>query len=210
MPPVASLGVGDGLLERQPGAVLGCLLEVLVAQRGAGVGELPLGSLPGGREGHEPEDGPLLAGGRDQPDGPVTLPSVQSDLSEEVEGVDDRRTPSVIHEDLECVVDDGFRALVVALQEHGASQPEVGDCLGARVPQGLGGGQEHFHVDLGPCAVAAGECDGYQDRLGVPAGVAKPRFQLIEARGPLCCLIEIVGRQGGDAQGVHECPCPKQ
>src|ERR1035438_3849412 len=100
---------------------------------------MPLGSFPNVREGREPEVAPLRMGGRTQPDGPVMLAPEQGRLSQDVEGVDDCETPSVVHEYVEGVVDDGLCPVVVALQEHGASQPEVGHCPGTPVPQGFGG-----------------------------------------------------------------------
>ena len=150
-----------------------------------------------------------LLGGSDQPDGALMLAREQGDLSDHIEGVDDPGTPSIVHEYLERVVGDGFCPLVVALKQHGAGQPEVGYCLGAPVPQGFGGGQEPLDVDLGLCAVVPGQRHGDQDLLGVPGEVADLRFLLIQARGPLFCPIEITGRQGGDAQGVHEYPGPE-
>ena len=170
---------------------------------------MPLGSFPSGREGDEPKDAPLLAGGSAQPDGPLMLAPEQGDLSQDVEGVDGCGTPSMVHEYFEGVVGDGFCPVVVALQEHGASQPEVGYCLGTPVPQGSGGSQEPLDVDLGLCAVVPGQRYGCQDLLGVPGEVADLRFLFIEAPGPLFCSIQIAGSQGGDAQGVHEYPGPQ-
>src|SRR5258708_12715022 len=72
----------------------------------------------------------------------------QGDLSEDVEGVDDCGTPSAVEEYFEGVVGEGFCPVVVALQEHSASQPEVGYGLGAPVPQGSDGGQAPLDVDL--------------------------------------------------------------
>ena len=43
----------------------------------------------------------------------------------------------------------------------------------------------------------------------MPGEVADLGFLLIQARRPLRRLIEIAGRQGGDAQGVHEHPGPE-
>jgi hypothetical protein len=50
---------------------------------------MPLGSLPSGPEGNEPKVGPLRMGGSCQPDRPLTLAPEQSDIGEDVEGVDD-------------------------------------------------------------------------------------------------------------------------
>src|SRR4029077_11722731 len=170
---------------------------------------MPLGSFPSGGEGDEPEDAPLLAGGGGQPDGPLMLALEQGDLSEDVEGVDDCGAPSAVEEYFEGVVGEGFCPVVVALQEHSASLPEVGYGPGAPVPQGAGGGQEPLDVDLGLRAVVPGQRHGYQDLLGVPGQVADLRFLLVEAAGPLSCSIEIPGSQGGGAQGVHEYPGPQ-
>src|SRR5216684_2923396 len=133
----------------------------------------------------------------------------QGDLSEDVEGVDDCGARSAVEQYFEGVVGEGFCPVVVALQEHSASQPEVGYGLGAPVPQGFGGGQEPLDVDLGLYAVVPGQRHGHQDLLGVPAEVADLRFLLVEAPGPLFRSIEIAGSQGRDAQGVHEYPGPE-
>src|SRR5271169_399721 len=101
---------------------------------------MPLGSLPSGREGYEPEDAPLLVSGSAQSDGPLMLAPEQGDLSDHIEGVDNPRTPPVVHEHLECVVGDGLSPLVVTLKQQGAGQPEVARGPGAPVPQGFGGG----------------------------------------------------------------------
>src|SRR5580693_2072954 len=145
---------------------------------------MPLGSFLSGGEGDEPEDAPLLAGGGSQPDGPLMLAPEQGDLSEDVEGVDDCGAPSAVEEYFEGVVGEGFCPVVVALQEHGASQPEVCNCLGTPVPQGLGGGQQPLDVDLGLGAVVAGQRHSDQDLLGLPGDGVDLRFALIEARGP--------------------------
>ena len=149
MAPVAPLGVGDGLLEGQPGAVLNRPFQAVVAQRGAGRGQVQHRCLPEHRECHEAKRRPLPLGRGDEPDGALVLPGADGDLGDHVEGVDHRETPAVVDEHLERVVGDGFRPLVVAFEQQGAGQPEVGECLGPAVPQWLGGGQQPFDVDLG-------------------------------------------------------------
>src|SRR5260370_27137906 len=165
---------------------------------------MPLGSFPSGGEGDEPEDAPLLAGGGGQSDGPLMLAPEQGDLSEDVEGVDDCGAPSAVEQYFEGVVGEAFCPVVVALQEHSASQPEVGYGLGAPVPQGSDRGQEPLDVDLGLRAVVPGQRHGYQGLLGMPGQVADLRFLLVEAAGPLSCSVEIPGSQGGETPSVRE------
>ena len=115
--PPAPLGVGHGLLERQPGAVLQSPVKTLVAQCSAGRGQVPLSSLPKHRESHEAERGPLLLGCSNEPDGALILSREQGDLSDHIEGVDNPRTPPVVREYLECVVRDRLSPLVVTLEQ---------------------------------------------------------------------------------------------
>src|SRR6201995_720471 len=54
--PVAALSVVDSLRKGQPGTLLRCFLEVVVAQCSTADGQGPLGLLANVRESDEPED----------------------------------------------------------------------------------------------------------------------------------------------------------
>ena len=150
MLPAAALGVGDGLLKRQPGPLLECIFKILRRPVQCRRRLAAARFVSGGREGQEPEDAPLLASRGNEPGGPLMLAPEQSDIGEDVEGVDDCGTPSAVHEYLERVLSEGLCPLIVTLKQQGTGQPEVGYCLGAPVPQGFGGGQQLLDVDLGP------------------------------------------------------------
>jgi len=74
---------------------------------------MPLGSFLSGGEGDEPEDAPLLAGGGSQPDGPLMLALEQSDIGEDVEGVDDGGLIEAVGDELSAKIPIQQRVSVV-------------------------------------------------------------------------------------------------
>ena len=96
-------------------------------------------------------------------------------------GVDDCGAPSAVEEYFEGVVGEGFCPVVVALQEHSASQPEVGCGLGALVRQAFGGANRGMAGNVcGLCTVPPGRSFQHE---GLPGAGSVPRARPVGSPG---------------------------